>query len=155
MDGSININHEQINIVFHGGSRLIDTLRENGYTEVKKGCLEGRCGTCAVLIDGKLFNSCKVYTAAVINKEILTVRGIGDIHSPHKIQKAFVEVGAVQCGYCTPGMILATYYLLNKNSNPSDDEIRQGLVGNICKCTGYESIIKAVKLAAKRMKKDE
>ncbi len=151
MEGIFRINGKEKRFTFNPRSRLLTVLRENGYTEVKEGCKEGECGACIILLDGRLVNSCQVLTASAIGKEIITVKGIGDIHSPHPIQEAFVEASAVQCGFCTPGMILSTYYLLKDNPNPKEDEIRKALDGNLCRCTGYVKIIDAVKLASRKM----
>ncbi|MBA7526794.1 Nicotinate dehydrogenase small FeS subunit [subsurface metagenome] len=151
MEGTFRINGEEKKIIFSSAATLITLLRENGYTEVKEGCSEGACGACVILLDGKLVNSCQVFAASALEKEITTVRGLGDIHDPHPIQSAFADAGAVQCGFCTPGMVLATYFLLKNNPEPKDDEIKRALDGNLCRCTGYVKIIDAVRLAAKRM----
>lgn len=155
MIGFFVINGERKKIEFAPHKTLLDVLRENGYTEVKEGCREGECGACLVLLDGKPVNSCQVLAASVMEKKILTVKGVGNIHNPHPIEKAFVEAGAVQCGFCTPGMVIATYALLEENSNPTDEDINRALDGNLCRCTGYIKIKKAVKLAAKKVKEDE
>jgi len=153
MDGFFTVNGKKYRFVFKADERLLFTLRNHGFTEVKNGCLEGECGACLILLADKPVNSCQVLTASVIDKNIKTVKGIGNLHEPHIIQEAFVEVGAVQCGFCTPGMILATYALLKENPKPSDVEIKDALDGNLCRCTGYVKIIEAVQMAAKRMKK--
>jgi len=155
MQGIFRINGMEQNITFSGHATLLHVLRDNGHTEVKEGCNEGQCGSCLVLLNGKLVNSCQVPAAKAIGKDILTVRGIGNIHSPHPIQEAFVETGAVQCGFCTPGMIMAAYYLLSRNPNPTEEDIRQALDGNLCRCTGYVKIIEAVTLAAERIRNHE
>ncbi len=152
MEGPFTINGKEQKLSFDTRATLLDLLRHGGYTEVKKGCGEGECGSCVVLMDGKLVNSCQVFAASAMGRKILTVRGIGTLHDPHPIQSAFVETGAVQCGFCTPGMILGTYYLLARNRDPGEDEIRRALDGNLCRCTGYVKIIEAVKLAAKRIR---
>ncbi len=153
MTGDFTINGERKILSFEARTTLLRALRENGYTEIKEGCGEGECGACVVLLDGKLVNSCQVLAASAIGSEITTVRGIGDIHIPHPIQQAFVDAGAVQCGFCTPGMVVATYYLLQKNPSPTEKEILKSLDGNLCRCTGYVKIIDAVKLAAEGMEK--
>ena len=145
------VNGKNMEIEFSSTDILLDVLRKAGFTEVKEGCKEGECGSCLVLVDDKVVNSCKVYAASVIDKNILTIKGIGQFEDPHPLQTAFVDSGAVQCGYCTPAMILASYELLQENKNPSDDEIKHALDGNLCRCTGYVKIIDAVKLAAARM----
>lgn len=155
MKGVFKINGKERELTFKSYHTLLDVLRDNGYTEVKEGCREGECGACVVLLDGKLVNSCQVLAASAVGSEILTVKGIGDLHSPHPIQEAFVEAGAVQCGFCTPGMVLATYYLFSKNKNPDEEDIKQALDGNLCRCTGYVKIIHAVKLALEKVKENE
>ncbi len=154
MKDYFRINGEKISACFHPDDTLLTVLRNYGYTEVKEGCREGECGSCVVLLDGVLVNSCQVFAASVRGKEVTTVRGLGSIHNPHLIQTAFVDAGAVQCGFCTPGMICATYVLLEKNPDPNEMEIRQALDGNLCRCTGYVKIIDAVRLAARRMREN-
>jgi len=151
MERTFTVNGEQRTFCFETHETLLSALRKNGYTEVKSGCGEGSCGACLVLLDGRLVNSCQVFAATAAGKEITTVRGIGTIHRPHPIQEAFSDTGAVQCGFCTPGMVLASYYLLQQNPDPSEEEIKTALDGNLCRCTGYTKIIEAVQLAAKRM----
>jgi len=155
MNGQFTINGKTCELEFESDSMLLDILRDNGYTEVKEGCREGECGSCLVLVDNKLMNSCRLFTASVMGSEIKTVKGIGDLDDPHPLQKAFVETGAVQCGYCTPGMILASYSLLQENSKPDEEEIKSALDGNLCRCTGYVKIVEAVKIASERMSADE
>ncbi len=155
MEGIFFINDTEKRLSFDSQATLLEVLRENGYTEVKKGCGEGHCGTCLVLLNGELVNSCQVFAAQATNSRIMTVKGIGTIHSPHPIQKALVDAGAVQCGYCTPGVVLAAYYLLNQNPDPTEEEIKMALDGNLCRCTGYEKIIEGVKIAALRMRENE
>lgn len=155
MIGNFIINGEKKEISFHSSDLLLTLLRDNGFTEVKEGCRQGDCGACLVLLAGKAVNSCQVLAASVMDMEITTVKGLGTIHEPHIIQSAFVETGAVQCGFCTPGMIIAAYALLKKNPTPDAEEIKEGLDGNLCRCTGYEKIIDAVKLASKRIGQNE
>ncbi len=151
MEGVVNLNGADTLLRFAPDSTLLKALRENGFTEAKEGCGEGQCGACLVLLEGRTVNSCQVLTATALGKKIVTVKGLGDIHAPHAIQLAFVETGAVQCGFCTPGMILATFALLQEHPDPSEEEIKGALDGNLCRCTGYEKIIDAVKLAAQKM----
>lgn len=129
--------------------RLLDTLRKRLFlTGTKEGCGEGECGACSVLVDGKVMNACLLFTVQVERQHIQTIEGLGsDKISP--VQEAFIEKGAVQCGFCTPGFIMSTHALLSKNPNPSEEEIKEALAGNICRCTGYIQIIEAVKYAAK------
>lgn len=154
MEATLNINGENIEVKIDPDEHLLHTLRNNGFTEVKSGCEEGECGACLILLNGKSVNSCQIFTASIIKKDkILTVKGIGDFHEPHIIQEAFVECGAVQCGFCTPGMVLASYALLQSNPNPTESQIKEALDGNLCRCTGYVKIIDAVKQAAQRLQK--
>ena len=129
---------------------LLRVLREElDLTGAKQGCGEGECGACTVIIDGKTVNSCLVLAAQVNGSVITTIEGVGNRRNPHPVQKAFVEVGAVQCGFCTPGMVLSAKNLLDKTPHPSDREIGVAMSGNLCRCTGYDKILRAVKLAAK------
>jgi aerobic-type carbon monoxide dehydrogenase small subunit (CoxS/CutS family) len=152
MDGLFVINGKGKRLSFDPAASLADVLRANGHTEVKEGCCRGECGSCVVLLAGKLVNSCQVFAASAREREILTSRALGSVHDPHPIQEAFVEAGAVQCGFCTPGKTLATFNLLGQNPDPKDDEIREALNGVLCRCTGYVKIIDAVRLAGKRMR---
>jgi len=127
---------------------LLRALRELGYTDVKNGCEKGECGACAVLLDGAAVNSCLVLAWQADGSEILTNAGLGTMDDPHPLQKAFADHGAVQCGYCTPGMIISAKALLDREPDPGEDEIREALSGNLCRCTGYGQIFEAVKVAA-------
>lgn len=130
--------------------RLLDVLREDlELTGPKEGCGEGECGACAVLIDHKVVNSCTVPLANCEGKDIVTIEGYSNTSRYKVLKKAFEDEGAVQCGFCTPGMMIASESLLNKNPNPTDEEIKIGLSGNLCRCTGYNMIIKAIKRAVK------
>ena len=131
---------------------LLHTLRQLGYTEVKNGCEKGDCGSCAILLDGKVVNSCLVLAVQAQGRQITTVRGLGDLNRLHPLQKSFVEHGAVQCGYCTPGMILSAQALLAENPHPSREEINDGISGNLCRCTGYVKIVDAIEAAAAQLK---
>ena len=155
MKGEFIVNGEEKTFEFAPTDRLVDVLRRNGHTEVKKGCDEGECGACVILLDGVLVNSCQVLAGSAIGREITTVKGIGSIHQPHPIQQALVEAGAVQCGFCTPGIVLAAYYLLSRNPDPTEDEIKEAISGNLCRCTGYVKIIEGIKLAAQRLKEQQ
>lgn len=129
---------------------LLDFLRNTlAYKDVKFCCNTGECGACSVLFNGKLVNSCVVLAADGAGARIVTVEGLVDRGKLHPIQQAFIEAGAVQCGYCTPGFIMAAKNLLDANPHPTVDEIREGISGNICRCTGYAKIIKAIGMAAK------
>jgi len=133
---------------------LLQALRELGYIDVKNGCEKGDCGACAVLLEDKAVNSCLVLAWQADGMEIITNAGLGTLEKPHPLQEAFADTGAVQCGYCTPGMIIAAKALLDGNPNPSEQEIRQALSGNLCRCTGYGQIIGAVQKAAAVMATD-
>jgi carbon-monoxide dehydrogenase small subunit len=128
-------------------------IRETvGLTGTHVGCVIGECGACSVLVDGKLVKSCLLFAVQVDGKDILTVEGMAKNSELHAIQEAFVQKYGLQCGYCTPGMILAAHHLLSHNPDPTDDEIRKGLSGNLCMCTGYMQIVEAVKEAARSLK---
>jgi aerobic-type carbon monoxide dehydrogenase small subunit (CoxS/CutS family) len=151
MEGSFEVNGKSKTWTFNSRATLLEVLRESGYAEVKNGCSEGECGACLILLDRKLVNACQVLAASAIGQSILTVAGLGGIHAPGVIQTAFVDAGAVQCGFCTPGMILAAHALLQDNPTPDEEQIRAALDGNLCRCTGYVKIVEAVQLAATRM----
>jgi carbon-monoxide dehydrogenase small subunit len=133
---------------------LLEVLRDDiGLTGAKDACGgEGECGACTIFIDGKLVNSCMVFIGQVDGAVITTIEGIAAPGELHPLQKAFVEAGAVQCGYCTPGAILSAKALLERNSQPSEAEIRESLSGNLCRCTGYTKMVEAVQLAAEEMR---
>ncbi len=154
MEGSFEINGSPRICTFDPRATLQQVLRNDGHTEVKNGCGEGECGACLILLDSVLVNSCQVLAASAVGASILTATGLGSVHVPHAIQMAFVDAGAVQCGFCTPGMVLATYALLRLNPSPDEDQIRTALDGNLCRCTGYVKIVQAVQLAAKRLGED-
>ena len=152
---SFTINSKKRELDLHPHETLLHVLRQNGFTEVKSGCEEGECGACLVLLDGKPVNSCQVLAMSVRSKKITTVKGIGTLHAPHIIQKAFARGGADQCGFCSPGMVLAAYSLLKKNTNPTREEIAEGLDGNLCRCTGYVKIVDAVHEAATQLRNEK
>jgi carbon-monoxide dehydrogenase small subunit len=134
----------------HPMERLLDVLRERlELTGTKEGCGEGECGACSVLLNGELVNSCLVPIAQASNSQVITIEGVGGPASLDPVQEAFLRYGGSQCGMCTPGMIVAAKYLLNHNPHPSPDEIREGLNGNLCRCTGYMRIFEAVEMAAR------
>ncbi len=132
---------------------LLQVLRRHQYSEVKRGCEGGHCGSCIVLLNGEPVNSCQVMAGSVDGTTVTTIRGIGTQRQPHIIQQALAEVGAVQCGFCTPAIILLAYVLLRRNPNPSQEEIKKTLDGNLCRCTGYVKIIDGIQLAASRIQK--
>lgn len=132
---------------------LLQVIREDlGLTGTKEGCGEGDCGACTVLLDGKPVNSCLVLAVEADGREVTTVEGLAKDGKLHPLQQAFIDEGAVQCGFCTPGMLLAAKGLLDENPSPSEAEIRQGIAGNLCRCTGYVRIVKAIQKAAETLK---
>ena len=132
------------------GESLLFALREKlGYPGSKNACEQGECGSCSVLLDGVLVCSCLVLAAQADGHDVTTVEGLAAEEELHPVQRAFVETGAVQCGFCTPGLVVAAADLLERSPEPSDDEIREALSGNLCRCTGYEKIFDAVRLAAR------
>jgi len=134
---------------------LLHVLRDDlGLTGTKEGCGEGDCGACTVIMDGKAVNACLVLAAEVEGKDILTVEGLAKGGKLHPLQQAFVDEGAVQCGFCTPGMLLSAKALLDVNPSPSEIEIRTALAGNLCRCTGYDKIVRAVQDAAQTLRGD-
>ena len=134
---------------------LLEVLREHfGLLGTHKGCDEGQCGACTVLINGKAVNSCLVLAASVQGKKITTIEGIARGDKLHPIQEAFVETGAIQCGFCSPGMIMITKVFLDKNPNPTVEEAKIAISGNLCRCTGYFQIIDAIMKAAEKMRKE-
>ncbi|MHB1407096.1 MAG: (2Fe-2S)-binding protein [Desulfitobacteriaceae bacterium] len=128
---------------------LLDVLRDKiGLTGTKKGCDSGECGACTVILDGQSVNSCLILAVEVVGREVLTIEGLARGEELHPLQKAFIEEGAVQCGFCTPGMIMSAKALLDENPQPSHLEIKEAMAGNLCRCTGYGRIIAAVQRAA-------
>lgn len=150
---NFTLNGKEISVQVKPKETLLEALRALGYKGTKKGCDTGDCGSCAVIFNGKPKVSCLMPAFAAHKAEIITIEGIGSVSKPHPIQEAFVEAGAVQCGYCIPGMIISTKALLDKNPDPSEEEIKHSLDGNLCRCTGYVKQIEAVKLAAKKLAK--
>lgn len=148
----VKINGVQKNIEVKPEETLMRMLRRIGLKSVKCGCDEGNCGVCSVIVDNKIINTCMVPAAHVNGSEIITVEGLGTPSNPHPIQRAFVEAGAVQCGFCTPAFVLSTFALLKKYPDPTLEQIKQGLDGVICRCTGHIKIFDAVTLAARLMK---
>jgi carbon-monoxide dehydrogenase small subunit len=150
---TLKVNGEEKELLIKEDALLIDVLRDEiGYTGTKRGCGEGECGTCTILIDGRPVNSCLILAALVQGKEITTIEGVGTPENLHPIQQAFVEEGAIQCGFCTPGMVMSTKALLDSEKNPDEQQIRKALSGNLCRCTGYVKIVNAVKKAAEELK---
>jgi carbon-monoxide dehydrogenase small subunit len=144
------VNGEAVTLGGYPFERLLDVLREGlRLTGTKEGCGEGECGACSVIIDGELVNSCLVPAAQVEGAEILTVEGVADGERLHAVQRAMIECGGAQCGICTPGMVLAAVSLLRRTPRPTEADIREGLAGNLCRCTGYMKIFDAVVRACK------
>jgi carbon-monoxide dehydrogenase small subunit len=145
VDIKVKVNGEDYKLQVAANLRLVDLLRDKlGLIGTKEGCGEGECGACTVIIDGETANSCLVLAAQVDGSEITTIEALGNEDKLHPLQQSFIDNGAVQCGFCTPGMILSAKNLLDHNPQPSEEEIKRGLSGNICRCTGYTKIIKAV-----------
>jgi carbon-monoxide dehydrogenase small subunit len=146
----IKVNGQQREIMVAPWRTLIDVLRYDlGLTGVKEGCGKGNCGSCTVLLDGEPVNSCLVLIGEVEGKEITTIESLAQGNELHPLQQAFIEEGAVQCGFCTPGVILNAKALLDSNSHPTEGEVRNTIAGNLCRCTGYDKIVRAIlKVAA-------
>lgn len=134
---------------------LLEVIREDlGLTGTKEGCGLGECGACTVLMDGRVVNSCLVLATEAEGKQITTIEGLAQGDKLHPIQQAFVDHGGLQCGFCTPGMIMAAKALLDRNPTPTEEEVKRGIAGNLCRCTGYAKIIESIKAAAKNMEVD-
>lgn len=149
---TLEINGRQETIAAPNNMTLLEALRELNHFEVKCGCEKGDCGACAVLIDGEAVDSCLMFAHSAVGQPVTTLDGLarnGD--DQHPLKKAFVEKGAIQCGYCIPGMMIAAQSILNKNPNPSKQEMREGLGGNLCRCTGYNKIFDAIEAAASEL----
>jgi len=146
---SLRVNGEPAEADVWEGESLLYVLRERlGYPGSKNACEQGECGSCSVMFDGKLVCACLVLAAQADGHEIVTVEGLAENGRLHRVQDAFVAAGAVQCGFCTPGLVVAAADLLQRTPDPSDDEIREALSGNLCRCTGYAKIFDAVRIAA-------
>jgi len=149
---TLNVNGETHELAVYPWRTLLEVLREElKLTGAKKGCDKGDCGACTILMDGRAVLSCLMLAVSCQGREILTIEGLAENKDNlHPIQKAFVEKGAIQCGYCTPGMILTAKALLDDNPNPTRDQIKRGISGNLCRCTGYTKIIEAIETAAQQ-----
>lgn len=147
------LNGQPVTVECSGSETLLSVLRDHlGLLGVKEGCGVGECGACTVLLDDRAVNACLVAAGKVQGRQVTTIEGLAVEGRLHPLQQGFLEMGAVQCGFCTPGMILAAYSLLKENPHPSRREIVEGLSGNLCRCTGYHDILRAVQWAAKRLK---
>jgi len=145
----IRVNGDEYQLLVDARRTLLDVIRDEiGLTGTKNGCNQGECGACTVLLDGEPVNSCLVLAHEAEGQDVLTIEGLGSGDKLHPVQQAFVETGAIQCGYCTPGMVLATKALLDRNPEPTQEEIIEGLKGNLCRCTGYVKIVEAVQAAS-------
>ncbi|KUO78325.1 MAG: hypothetical protein APF81_22345 [Desulfosporosinus sp. BRH_c37] len=146
----LNVNNQEYEVLVKPQETLLEVLRETvGLTGTKSGCNEGSCGACTVLVENKPTLACSTLAIAAEGKEIMTIEGLaGEDGKLHPVQQSFVENGAIQCGFCTPGMVLSAKSLLDRNSKPNEEEIKEALGGNLCRCTGYAKIIKAVQIAA-------
>ena len=149
---TLNINGREEKAEFPAHRTLLEALRDLGHVEVKCGCEKGDCGACAVLVDGLAVDSCLTLAWTAQGREITTVTGLGNMEKPHPLQQAFSDIGAIQCGYCTPGLIVAAKSMIDENPDPSEEDIRIGLSGNLCRCTGYTKVFEAVTSAAAVMR---
>jgi carbon-monoxide dehydrogenase small subunit len=151
---NVKVNNKDYKLFIASNKRLLDVLRDDlGLTGVKEGCAIGECGACTVIMNGKNVCSCMILAGQTEGAEITTIEGLeGPKGKLHPLQEAFIETGAVQCGFCTPGIILSSLTLLRRNLNPTIKEIKEAISGNFCRCTGYKQIIEAVQLAAERMR---
>lgn len=149
---TLSVNGELGQMIVSRNESLVEALRHYGWKGTKRGCDTGDCGSCTVLLNDKPVLGCMMPAVAANGGNITTIEGLGTVRNPHPIQEAFVEAGAVQCGYCIPGMILSTKALLDRNPEPTEAEIRKALDGNLCRCTGYVTQVQAVNIAAKKMK---
>lgn len=152
---TVDLNHQLRTFTVEPQETLLQLVRNRAkLTGTKCGCDLGECGACTVILDGRAINSCCVLAQQVDGHMVETIEGIGTAEHPHPLQQAFIDAGAIQCGFCTPGMILSAKALLDRSPNPSEDEIQLAMSGNLCRCTGYTKIIEAVQLAATRMAKE-
>ncbi len=149
---NLTVNNKSYKLSVPANITLLDVLREKlKLTGTKEGCGKGECGACTVMFNGRSANSCLILAPQADGAEIITIEGLGNLENMHPIQEAFVEEGAIQCGFCTPGMEMSSFYLLTKNPNPTEEEIREGISGNLCRCTGYMKIIKAIEKASQKL----
>lgn len=153
---NVVVNGKEVNREVEAQKRLLDFIRDDlGLKGTKEGCGEGECGACTVLVNGKPVDSCLMMALQCEGKEITTIEGVARPTGLHPIQQAFLEVGAVQCGFCIPGMVLSAKALLDENTEPSPYEIKEAISGNLCRCTGYDKMFQAVEMAAKVMREED
>jgi aerobic-type carbon monoxide dehydrogenase small subunit (CoxS/CutS family) len=152
MELHLTVNGIPLNWGIAPGELLLDVLRRQGYLGVKRGCEKGECGACAVLVDGKPINSCLVFAAQAEGRQILTIEGVAVDGKLDPVQEAFLDHGAVQCGFCTPGMVISAKALLDRCPDPSEDQVREALAGHLCRCTGYRKPVDAILAAASKKK---
>jgi aerobic-type carbon monoxide dehydrogenase small subunit (CoxS/CutS family) len=152
MELHLTVNGKSLTWTIAPGELLLDLLRRQGYFGVKRGCEKGECGACAVLLDGKPINSCLMFAAQAEGREILTIEGVAVDGKLDPLQEAFLDHGAVQCGFCTSGMVISAKALLLRHPDPSEEEVREALAGHLCRCTGYRKPVEAVLAAASRKK---
>ena len=149
----LTVNGESSDLHVEPYTSLLDALRDELYlTGTKKGCDEGDCGACTVILDGKVVTSCLVLAMDAKGRDVLTVEGVAQGDKLHPVQRAFLEQGGVQCGFCTPGLIMSAVGLLRDNANPTEEEVRYSIMGNLCRCTGYSKVVKAILSAAEMMR---
>lgn len=147
---AFRVNGREVTVTVPAHRTLLEVLREElDLTSAKEGCGKGECGTCTVIVDGEAVNSCLILVSQVQGREVLTLEGLAPEGRLDPIQEAFIVQGAIQCGYCTPGMVMSAKALLMKNPSPTREEIKRAIAGNLCRCTGYKKIIEAVEIAAK------
>lgn len=151
---TLNVNGRTHRVALEPHVTLLRALRELGHTDVKNGCEKGDCGACAVLLNGRAVNSCLVLAWQADGAQVTTDAGLGNLEHPHPLQHAFADHGAIQCGYCTPGMIVSSKALLDRDLDPSPEKVREALSGNLCRCTGYGQILEAVQAAAEEMRSE-
>lgn len=150
---SLRVNGDSYEVIVNPNMTLLELLREGlGFTGTKMGCDEGECGACTVILEGKPVDSCMVLALEADGKEVITIEGLAKGDELHPLQKAFIDNGSIQCGFCTPGMILSGKALLDNNPNPTDTEIKEAIAGNICRCSGYNRIVEAIKLVRDQKK---
>lgn len=148
----LTVNGDEYEVAVEPNRSLLDVLRDDlELTGTKKGCETGDCGACTIILDGKPVNSCLILAVAANGKKVLTIEGVAQAGKLHPIQETFIQYGAIQCGYCTPGMILSAKALLEENPRPTEWEVREGIAGNLCRCTGYVKIVQAILAASEEI----